>query len=235
MPAGAVFEWNTVSLYAAFFLWVGYPDVTVVQVGSIPLTLYLIVGCFLLPLIGNFFPARVSFLVSMRYYAGNWAWNAWLFHGESVQKLDRIKRAAPLLRDQLKKMAPEQAANMDSRGFAFRSMHLQGRALGLLIPKAIDRPFEEYVYTDGENVASSVLGWNFGEGHICNDGLLERIQDVCGFAAGELRMITVESQPLLGSSLHWRIFDAQRGQLDEGDVSLDELEKRDPWDYGPRP
>ena len=28
MPAGAVFEWNLVSLYAAFFLFVGHPNVT---------------------------------------------------------------------------------------------------------------------------------------------------------------------------------------------------------------
>ena len=233
MPAGAVFEWNLVSLYAAFFLWVGHPEVTVLQIGSWPLMLYLIVGCLALPLVGNLVPSRVSFLVSMRYYAGNWAWNAWLFHGDSVKKLDRIKRASPLLREQLQRLAPQDAANMDSRGFAFRSLHLQGRALGLLIPKAIDRPFEEYTYNDGENIASSVLGWNFGEGHLCNDALLTRIQDVCAFEEGELRVITVESQPLLGSSLAWRIFDAKRGQLDAGEVSLAELKRRAPWDYGP--
>jgi hypothetical protein len=42
----------------------------------------------------------------------------------------------------------------------------------------------------------------------------------------------VESQPLLGSTLHWRIHDAQRGLLEEGHVSLDQLARRAPWDYG---
>jgi hypothetical protein len=42
----------------------------------------------------------------------------------------------------------------------------------------------------------------------------------------------VESQPLFGSTLHWRIFDARRGLLDEGYVELAELKKRAPWDYG---
>ena len=28
LPAGAVFEWNLVSLYAAFFLFVGHPEVS---------------------------------------------------------------------------------------------------------------------------------------------------------------------------------------------------------------
>src|SRR5262249_40787253 len=103
MPAGAVFEWNLVSLYAAFFLFVGHPQVTVLDIGSTPLTLYLLLGLVLLPLIGNLVPARVSFLVAMRYYAGNWAWNAWLFRGDSYKKLAAVKRASPLFREQLER------------------------------------------------------------------------------------------------------------------------------------
>jgi hypothetical protein len=233
MPAGAVFEWNVVSLYAAFFLFVGYPEVTVLEIGSAPLVLYLVVGLVLLPLIGNLVPSRVSFLVAMRYYAGNWAWNAWLFRGDSYTKLDRVKRASPLLRQQLERFAPAEAAGMDRRGLAFRSLHLQGRALGLLLPRALGgRPFSEYSYVDGENVAGSVLGWNFGEGHLADHRLLECVQEQCQFEDGELRAITVESQPLLGSSLHWRIFDARRGLLAEGEAHLDELARRAPWDYG---
>ena len=233
MPAGAVFEWNLVSIYAAFFLFAGNPSVTVLDIDSVPLALYLFVALVALPLAGNFFPSKVSFLVSMRYYAGNWAWNAWLFRGDGYEKLDRVKRASPLLRQQLERFAPEEAASMDSRGMAFRSLHLQGRALGLLLPRALGgRPFEEYSYVDGENVAGSVLGWNFGEGHLCDDGLLACVQEQCDFEDGELRVIMVESQPLFGSTLHWRIADARRGLLEEGHVSLDQLARRAPWDYG---
>ncbi len=233
MPAGAVFEWNLVSLYAAFFLFVGYPQVTVFDLSSAPLAIYLVVGLVLLPLIGNLVPSKVSFLVAMRYYAGNWAWNAWLFRGDSHKKLDALKRASPLLREQLERFAPAEAASMDRRGLAFRSLHLQGRTLGLLLPRAIGgRPFHEYHYVDGENVAGSVLGWNFGEGHLCDERLLECIQEQCHFEDGELRAIMVESQPLLGSTLHWRIVDAERGLLEEGHVALDELARRAPWDYG---
>jgi hypothetical protein len=233
MPAGAVFEWNLLSLYAAFFLFVGHPTVSLLDIGSVPLLLYLVVGLILLPLIGNLVPSKVSFLVAMRYYAGNWAWSAWLFRGDSYKKLDRVKRAAPLLREQLQRFAPADAASMDRRGLAFRSLHLQGRTLGLLLPRAISgRPFQEYSYVDGENVAGSVLGWNFGEGHLCDERLLECIQAQCGFEEGELRAIMVESQPLLGSTLHWRIVDAKRGRLEEGDAPLEQLAKRNPWDYG---
>jgi hypothetical protein len=233
MPAGAVFEWTLVSLYAAFFLFVGHPQVTVLDIDSLPLALYLVVGLILLPLIGNLVPSRVSFLVAMRYYAGNWAWNAWLVRGDSYKKLNRVKRASPLFREQLERFAPQEATHMDSRGMAFRSLHLQGRTLGLLLPRALSgRPFQEYNYVDGENVAGSVLGWNFGEGHLCDQRLLHCIQEHCHFEDGELRAITVESQPLLGSTLHWRIVDAKRGVLEEGDVQLDELARRAPWDYG---
>lgn len=235
MPAGAVFEWNLLSLYAAFFLFAGHPEVTVLDIDSLPLALLLAIGLLAVPLYGNLVPARVSFLLAMRYYAGNWPWNAWLFRGDAPRKLDRLRRVAPLLREQLERYAPAEAASMDSRGLAFRSLHLQGRALGLLLPRAIDgRPFEEYHYYDGEVVAASALGWNFGDGHLCDERLLRAIQAHCDFADGELRAIMVESQPLLGSTLHWRIVDACRGQLAEGHVSLAALARRAPWDYGER-
>ena len=235
VPAGAVFEWNLLSLYAAAFLFIGHPSITVVDIDSLPVALYLLVGLLALPLIGNLVPSRVSFLVAMRYYAGNWAWNAWLFRGDSHRKLDQLKRVAPLLREQLERYAPEEAPHMNSRGLAFRSLHLQGRTLGLLLPQAIDgQPFHDYHYVDGEVVAASVLGWNFGEGHLCDERLLRAIQAHCHFADGELRAIMVESQPLLGASLHWRIVDAARGQLAEGYAPLEELKRRAPWDYGPK-
>lgn len=234
LPAGAVFEWNVVSLFAAFFLFLGHPEVPMHDIGSLPLTAYLAVMLVVVPLFGNFVPSKVSFLLAMRYYAGNWAWSAWMFRGDSHRKLDGLKRAAPLLREQLEKYSPADVDGLDSRGSAFRSLHLQGRALGLLLPKAIGgRPFCDYRYYDGEIIAASVLGWNFGEGHLCNEGLLGGIQQQCGFESGELRVLMVESQPLFGSTLQWRIVDAKDGLLEQGHVALSELKRRAPWDYGP--
>jgi Transmembrane protein of unknown function (DUF3556) len=234
MPIASVFEWNVLSLYAAFFLFGGHPDVSLFAVGSLPLTIYLIVGCLLLPLIGNLVPSKVSFLVAMRYYAGNWAWNAWLFHDDSHKKLHKLKRAAPLLREQQERFLPaEQAVQADSGFLAFRTLHLQGRVLGMLLPQATNgKPFQDYVYADGETVAGSVVGWNFGEGHLADERLVAAVQQQCDFDEGELRVICVEAQPLLGSTLHWRIVDGRRGLLAEGHVELSELMKRKPWDYG---
>jgi hypothetical protein len=234
LPIAAVFEWNVLSVYAAFFLFAGHPQVSLLSVGSLPLTLYLLVALLVLPLIGNLFPSRVSFLVAMRYYAGNWAWNAWLFRDRSYEKLHRLKRAAPLLVEQQQRfLPPEQAVRADAGFLAFRTMHLQGRILGMLLPRALDgNPFREYTYADGEAVAGSVVGWNFGEGHLADERLVAAIRDQCGFDDGELRVICVEAQPILGSTLHWRIVDGKRGQLAEGHVELAELARRKPWDYG---
>ena len=41
-----------------------------------------------------------------------------------------------------------------------------------------------------------------------------------------------KKDPILGSTLHWRIVDARRGPLAEGHAKLSELMQRKPWDYG---
>jgi hypothetical protein len=235
LPIAAVFEWNVLNIYAAFFLFAGYPEVSLFDVGSTPLAIYLAVALVALPLAGNLFPSWVSFLVSMRYYAGNWAWNAWLFHDNSYRKLDRLKRAAPLLFEQQQRALPaDEAVRADAALLAFRALHLQGRALGKLLPQAIGQlPYQQFTYVDGETVAGSVLGWNFGEGHLADERLLAAIQEQCGFEEGELRVICVEAQPLFGSTLHWRVNDACRGRLNEGYLPIQELASRKPWDCGP--
>ena len=234
LPIAAVFEWNVLSVYTAFFLFVGHPDVSLFAVGSWPLAVYLVTALLVLPLLGNLVPSTVSFLVAMRYYAGNWAWNAWLFRDGSQRKLDVLKRAAPLLREQQERfLSPEQAVQTDLGLLAFRTLHLQGRILGLLLPKATDGgDLREYVYADGETVAASVVGWNFGEGHLADEKLIAAVQAQCGFEEGELRVICVEAQPILGSTLHWRIVDAKRGVLEQGHAELRDLAARKPWDYG---
>src|SRR6185503_16269297 len=61
LPIAAVFEWNVLSVYTAFFLFVGHPDVSLFAVGSVPLTIYLVVALLVLPLLGNLMPSKVSF------------------------------------------------------------------------------------------------------------------------------------------------------------------------------
>jgi hypothetical protein len=117
---------------------------------------------------------------------------------------------------------------MVSKVMAFRLMHLHGRALGKLIPKAVPA-LADYEWVDGEIVAGMVLGWNFGDGHLHREELLRAVQSQCGFEEGELRCVMVESQPLFGSGLHYRIHDAKTGLLEEGQLLISELRTRQPW------
>ena len=234
MPVAAVFEWNILSLYAGFFLFYFNPEVSLFAVDSIPMTIYLIMGCLLVPLLGNLVPKWISFLLSMRYYAGNWAWNAWLIRKDGVEKLKKLKSSGPIFLEQLRRfLPPEQAIEAESLFLAFRVLHLQGRVLGMALPKAIgNAPINEYEFFDGEFLTATALGWNFGEGHLADEKLLAAIQEQCEFEEGEVRAISVEAQPILGSSLHWRVNDAKTGKLEEGYAELSDLAERRPWDVG---
>jgi hypothetical protein len=120
------------------------------------------------------------------------------------------------------------AIGLVGKVLGFRLMHLHGRALPLLVPRAVDQ-LEDYEWLDGEIVAGLALGWNFGDGHLHNEQLLEAIQAQCDFAAGELRCIFVEPQPLGRGTLAWRIADAKTGRIASGELEIAELRTRQPW------
>ena len=69
---------------------------------------------------------------------------------------------------------------------------------------------------EGELISGVVNGWNFGDGHLHNAQLLEAVQERCGFEPGELRVITLESQPAHIQRQHYRIYDAATGLIEEG-------------------
>jgi hypothetical protein len=114
---------------------------------------------FAIPLLGNLVPSRISFLMAMRYYAGNWPFSVWLFKGESDRKLDRVKQATKgLPLEQLSRFYDRSTAvALGSRLVGWRLMHLHGRALSDLVPQAV-AGLEDYTWVDGEVVCGVVLG-----------------------------------------------------------------------------
>jgi hypothetical protein len=232
VPMGVPLEWNVMVVYGGFALFWAHPDVRVLDVGSIPLATILILALILVPLAGNLWPRRVSFLLAMRYYAGNWPYGVWLFRGDSYRKLDRLTKTSPWIYDQLERFYDHATAvGLVGKVMAFRLMHLHGRALPRLLPKAVD-DLAAYEYLDGELVAGMVLGWNFGDGHLHREGLLRAVQAQCGFEAGELRCIFVESQPLGSDQLAYRIHDAKTGLIERGALDVRALRSRQPWEAG---
>jgi len=229
VPLGVPIEWNVMVVYGAFALFWAHPEISVLDLGSAPLAAFLAVMLVALPLVGNLAPGRLSFLLAMRFYAGNWAYGVWLFRGDSYRKLDQLTKAAPWIHDQLARFYDRATAvGLFGKVMGFRLMHLQGRALPLLIPRAVDR-LEDYEYLDGEIVAGLALGWNFGDGHLHREPLLAAIQAQCGFLPGELRCIFVEGQPLGKATMAYRIHDAATGLVEAGELSVDEMRQRQPW------
>jgi hypothetical protein len=229
VPVGVPLEWNVVVVYGAFALFWAHPDVSIFDVGSLPVVALLVLTTIVIPFVGNIVPSKISFLLAMRYYAGNWPYSIWLFRGDSYRKLDRLKKSAPFIYDQLARFYDRATSvGLVGKVLGFRLMHLHGRALPILVPRAVD-DLTQYEWLDGEIVAGLALGWNFGDGHLHNEQLLASIQEQCGFAPGELRCIFVEPQPIHHQALSYRIVDAATGPIDRGELAISDLCARQPW------
>lgn len=230
IPMAVPIEWNVIMVYGAFVLFGHHAAVRAFDLHSPLLIAFLVVTLGLVPLLGNLFPRFVSFLCSMRYYAGNWAYSVWLFKGDSARKLNgNIVKCSPLIDEQLRKFYDETTSvALISKVMAFRAMHLHGRALREILPRAVD-DIDAYTWLDGELVCGVVMGWNFGDGHLHNEQLLRAVQARCGFAPDELRCIFVESQPFLRPHLPYRIVDANRGEIERGRIDIDRLIDEQPW------
>ena len=229
VPMGVPIEWNVMVVYGGFALFWAHPDVTLAALGPPWFAALLVVLLVGVPLLGNIRPDLVSFLLAMRYYAGNWAHSVWLFRGESYRKLERLKRSSPWIHDQLAPFYDRSTVvGLVGKAIGFRLMHLHGRALPQLVTRAVDR-FEDYEWVDGELVAGLALGWNFGEGHLHHEQLLAAVQAQCGFEPGELRCVFVESQPLGRGTLAYRLVDASTGPFAAGTLEIAELRARQPW------
>jgi hypothetical protein len=233
-PNGMPIEWNILMIYGGIFLFGFNPDASLLALGSMPALLAFLLFClFVVPCFGNFVPSRVSFLLSMRYYAGNWAYNIWLLRKDADGKLGKLVKSAGTMREQLTEMLDD-AGSVEtamSMSLASRFMHLEGRPLFDALPHAAD-DLDDYEWMDGEIFGGMVIGWNFGDGHLNGKQLLDAVQTQCGFEPGELRVVSVESQPLFGPKMAWKVFDAADGLLAEGDTEIAKMRQLQPFPTG---
>jgi hypothetical protein len=231
-PLAVPLEWNLFMIFGILFLFGHYGDVPLSTLDNPLLIAFLLVSGVLIPIIGNFWPDKVSFLPAMRYYAGNWATSQWLFRKDSgaEEKLDTsIEKPAPIVVEQLTRVYDRDTAELFlGKGLAFRAMHSHGRALNGLLPRAVD-DLEAYHVREGELISGVVNGWNFGDGHLHSKQLLDAVQERCGFAEGELRIVTLESQPAHIQRQRYRIYDAASGLIEEGWVNVADMVARGPW------
>jgi hypothetical protein len=233
VPMGVPIEWNVMVVYGVFALFASHAEIGLLDAGP-AVGVLLAISALAVPIAGNLWPDRISFLPAMRYYAGNWAASVWLFRGDSYRALHReLVMSSPWIDDQLARFYDEATATaLIGKVMAFRLMHLHGRGFGQLVPRALPEGCElaDVQWIDGELIAGMVLGWNFGDGHLHDERLLGIIARACDFDEGDLRCIFIESQPLFGKTLRYRIADARTGVIETGELSAAELRARQPWD-----
>jgi len=232
-PLAVPLEWNVFMIFGTLFLFGHYGDVPLTSLDDPLLIATIAIVCLGLPVLGNLRPDKVSFLPSMRYYAGNWPTTQWLFRkGSGAEaKLDtHIIKSAALVGAQVTRLYedPELTDFLLNKGLSFRAMHSHGRALNGLLPHAVD-DVEAYDVREGELISNVVNGWNFGDGHFHGRQLLEAVQERCGYASGEVRVIELESEAVGSGRQRYRIYDAATGLLEEGSVAVADMVERQPW------
>ena len=229
LPMGVPLEWNVFFIFSLFYLFGHYGAIRATDLRS-PLLLALVIVAVAVVIAGNLFPEKISFLPAMRYYAGNWATSLWCFRAGAEDKIEsNVVKSAALVVNQLAKLyGPATAEVMSDKVAAFRAMHTHGRALNGLLPRAIDNE-ADYSVREGETVAGPLVGWNFGEGHLHNEQLLEAVQRRCHFEDGDLRVIVLEGQPIHIQRQWYRILDAKTGLIEAGYVDVEDMLSRQPW------
>ena len=231
-PLAVPLEWNIFMIFGTLFLFGHYGDVPLTSLDDPLLIAGIAIVCLGLPVLGNFRPDKVSFLPSMRYYAGNWATTQWLFRkgsGAEARLDERMTKAARVVGDQVAEIYDRETADfLLNKGLAFRAMHSHGRALNALLPHAVD-DVEAYDAREGELISNVVNGWNFGDGHFHGRQLLEAVQERCGFAPGEVRVVTLESEAVGSGIQRYAIYDAATGLVEEGSVAVADMVERQPW------
>ncbi|MBE1552591.1 hypothetical protein GGC64_006678 [Mycobacterium sp. OAS707] len=233
IPMGVPLEWNVFMMFSVLALFIGHAGVGLGDMTTpLPVLLFVVVAGTVV--IGNLFPRKVSFLPGMRYYAGNWDTGLWCVKPSAAEKIEKhIVSIASMPQAQMERYygSPETAQMYLYMGYAFRAFNTHGRAMFTLAHRAMAGQNEDdYVLTDGERICSTAIGWNFGDGHMHNEQLIEALQERCHFEPGEIRILLLDAQPIHKQRQEYRLVDAATGEFERGYVKVADMVTRQPWD-----
>ena len=232
-PMGVPLEWNVFMIFGVLWLFVAHARLGLSDLANplpIAILFTIIAGTVV---IGNLLPRKVSFLPGMRYYAGNWDTTVWCVKPSADEKFRIGSRAlGPMYHLQLERLykTKEEVLVPIHLAFAFRGMNTHGRALYTLVHRALAGYDEDdYNLCEGENLCSMVLGWNFGDGHMHNECLIDALQQRCGFEPGDVRVVILDAQPIHIQRQEYRLVDAATGEFERGYVEVDDMVTTQPW------
>ncbi len=232
-PMGVPLEWNVFMIFGVLWLFVAHARLGLSDLANpLPVAiLFMVIAGTVV--IGNLFPRKVSFLPAMRYYAGNWDTTVWCVKPSADEKFRTGSRAlGPMYHLQLERLykTKEEVQVPIHLAFAFRGMNTHGRALYTLVHRALAGYDEDdYNLCEGENLCSMVLGWNFGDGHMHNECLIDALQQRCRFEPGDVRVVILDAQPIHIQRQEYRLVDAATGEFERGYVDVDDMVTTQPW------
>lgn len=232
-PLAVPLEWNVVFAYAAVFLFLGFPawdGYGLTDMSSPWLTLAIVAALLFFPILGNFRPDKVSFLPSMRQYGGNWASAVWAFAPGTEAKLDRVTRSARNQVDQFIAFGyePKWAEITMQKTIAWRSMHSQGRGLFSVLLKNLP-DIDTRTVREAEFACNSLIGFNFGDGHMHEEDMIAAVQRQAAFEPGELVVVWVESQAKGSKVQRYKVIDAALGVTERGTWNVADAVAEQPW------
>ena len=232
-PLAVPLEWNALFMYIAAFLFLGYPNQSGYGLENMdPLLLILTVGGLVFfPVLGNLRPDLVSFLPSMRQYAGNWATGLWALAPGAEGKLDtNIVKAAKMQKRQLTDIYGEREAEVVMQQIlGWRALHSQGRGLNSVMMNHLGDDIDTYTLREGEFCCNAIVGFNFGDGHLHDRRMIEAVQKRCRFAPGELIVVWAESEALGSGRQKYLVIDAAVGVVECGSWAVKDAVSEQPW------
>jgi hypothetical protein len=206
--AGTPQEWNIFTMVGSLYLfgYRGHQGVSLETIAALPLALksFLFFAEVFLPALGTFFPSKVSFLVAMRYYAGNWPATVYLVKKDAWCKFDEMKPVfEPYKKAYLDPCGPSEDETGQALGsyefLTWRCMHLHGRLVSNLIMKALgdDGKLEDYHVVPGLMLSNTFYGFGFGDGNMADSWFAQQLQEKCQFKPREAFLISMDSTPTM--------------------------------------
>ncbi|EHR50691.1 Transmembrane protein of unknown function (DUF3556) [Saccharomonospora marina XMU15] len=233
-PLAVPLEWNVFFIFVVPFLFGGFfagNGYSVVDFSSAWILAAALILCLTGPILGNLRPEWVSFLISMRQYAGNWASATMAFRmNDAEDKLDTgLVKSMKTQRQQLLSLYGSDVAEIFlQKCVAFRSMHSHGRMHLSLLQRHLDK-LENYRLREGEVVCTVLVGWQFGDGHLFDERTIAAVQQRCGFEPGEFVMAWTESQPIHKKTVRYMVVDAALGVVERGYYDVRDAVAEQPW------
>jgi len=107
-------------------------------------------------------------------------------------------------------------------------MHSQGRGLFSVLLKHLP-DIDTRTVREAEFLCNSLIGFNFGDGHLHDEDLIRAVQSQAQFEPGECVIAWVESEAFGSGVQHYKLIDAALGVIERGTWTVADAVNEQPW------